>query len=142
MCFLFLASLLTSECFQPQCFMCVCVCVPPLHPSLLQHTHTCMGHLHNYTQYVHVGDTHRGVCQHTRSQIKPHACRETCRRGDRDDVPKQRLWIFGPQSHGPSRGRGGQLVVARCVTYLVFKGGRGASVEPEELQTVLVKHPE
>ncbi len=85
----------------------LCVRVPPLNIQNTQ-THTCMGHLHNYTQ-IRACKTHTGMCKHTYShcQIKPHACRNTCRRRDRDILLKQKLCMLpadtveAPQPTGP-----------------------------------------
>lgn len=62
----------------------VCACTPRNIQSA--HTYTCTGHLHNYTKKIRACKTHAGICKHTyiHSQIKPHACRNTCRQADLD----------------------------------------------------------
>lgn len=72
----------------------LCARTPPP-PPRNTHAYTCMGHLHNYTQ-IRACKTHTGICKHTysHSQIKPHACRNTCRRGDHYVLLKQKLYVL------------------------------------------------
>lgn len=87
MCFLFVASLLTSECFQPQCFMCEHTHQPSNHPTTpkkkkkhLKDTHT--GLLHNDTH------THRQAFARSVAVKSSHMNAETtCGQGELDNRP-------------------------------------------------------
>lgn len=80
----------------PTSVFCVClsVCAPTRNT---QNTHT-----HAWDTYIQIcacntrAHTHTGICKHAYShrQIKPHACRNTCRQGDHDILLKQKLCML------------------------------------------------